>query len=45
MLAVALLKEAMGFDAFGYGIAFVFIFFIFYLILEIFRIGWRARND
>jgi len=45
MLAVAILKEAYEFDAFGYGLTFLFTFLIFYLILEIFKIGWRSRND
>jgi hypothetical protein len=45
MIAEALLKALTEFDAFGYGLAFLFTILIFYLIISILYFGYRSMKS
>jgi hypothetical protein len=45
MIAEALLKASTEFDAFGYGLAFLFTILIFYLIIQILYFGYRSMKS
>jgi hypothetical protein len=45
MIAEAILKASTEFDAFGYGLAFFFTIFIFYLIIQILYFGYKTMKS